>query len=516
MASIDLYNKTGSDPQKSASFSEDREASFRSEANNCYVPGIPPNEGQIEHDGLLMACPLNTTEAKLMRKIDLRVIPCLFILYFLAFLDRVNIANSKSFHLTQDLKLTGNQYNTALTIFFVPYVVFEIISNILMKRLSPNVWLPFLMFLFGLVNLCQGLVQNFGGLLAARFFLGLCEAGMLPGCFYLIGMWYKRSEAQRRYTLFLSSTTLAGAFAGLLASAIGKMDGLMGYSGWRWIFILEGVLTCVVALVFFFLIPSFPEDAKWLTAEELKFVQARLEVDQGRSVAERKITSKDVVHVLKDFKVILGGFMYFGVVIPVYSYAYFAPSIISSYGYSPVQTQVHSVPPWACAFVFSMLTAAFSDFTRHRFAFTIASLCVTIAGFSILLTVHDNTKLQYGALFLVVMGAYSAMPVIVCWFNMNLGGHHRRSIGTAWQVGFGNIGGIIATYSFLAADAPEYKKGYGICLGSLCLSAVSCLCYLLALLVDNRRRERMPTDLGLSAYEKTELGDLSPDYRYLL
>ncbi len=137
---------------------------------------------------------------------------------------------------------------------------------------------------------------------------------MFPGCFYLIGMWYKRSEAQRRYSFFFSSTTLAGAFGGLLASAIGKMSGLRGYSGWRWIFILEGVLTAVVAIVFFFLIPSFPEDANWLTTEEREYVKARLQVDQGRSAAERKITLRDIGRVFKDYKVILGGLMYFGYV----------------------------------------------------------------------------------------------------------------------------------------------------------------------------------------------------------
>jgi MFS family permease len=118
-------------------------------------------------------------------------------------------------------------------------------------------------------------------------------------------MWYKRSEAQRRYSFFFSSTTLAGAFGGLLASAIGKMDGLRGYHGWRWIFILEGVLTCVVAGSFFFLIPSFPEDAKWPTPEERSYIKARLQADQGRSAAERKISIRDVGRVFKDYKVIL-------------------------------------------------------------------------------------------------------------------------------------------------------------------------------------------------------------------
>ena len=131
-------------------------------------------------------------------------------------------------------------------------------------------------------------------------------------------MWYKRSEAQKRYSFFFSSTTLAGAFGGLLAAAIGKMNGMRGYLAWRWIFILEGVLTCVVALCFFFAIPDFPEDAKWLTEDERAYVKARLRVDQGRSAAERNITAKDVGNVFKDYKVFVGGFMYFGLIVPAY------------------------------------------------------------------------------------------------------------------------------------------------------------------------------------------------------
>lgn len=147
--------------------------------------------------------------------------------------------------MTKDLNLVGTRYNNALVIFFVPYILFEIPSNLILKKLKPHVWLSVCMFMFGLVSICQGLVQSYEGLLVTRFFLGLFETGMFPGCFYLIGMWYRRHEAQRRYSFFFSSTTLAGAFGGLLASAIGKMDGLRGYHGWRWIFILE-VLPCCI------------------------------------------------------------------------------------------------------------------------------------------------------------------------------------------------------------------------------------------------------------------------------
>ena len=202
-----------------------------------YDPDLPRDDVEYDDD-LHVQCPPSTTYRKLITKIDLRVIPVLSVLYLLAFLDRTNIANASVFGLQKNLHLTGTQYNTALTIFFVPYIAFEIPSNIILKRLRPHIWLSACMFLFGLVTVCQGLVQNYSGLLAVRFFLGLAETGMFPGSFYLIGMWYKRSEAQKRYSFFFGSTSLAGAFGGLLASAIGKLNGRRGYLGWRWIFIL--------------------------------------------------------------------------------------------------------------------------------------------------------------------------------------------------------------------------------------------------------------------------------------
>lgn len=362
----------------------------------------------------------------------------------------------------------------------------------------------------------QGFVQNYAGLLATRFFLGVFETGMFPGAFYLIGMWYRRHEAQKRYSFFFSSTTLAGAFGGLLASAIGKMDGMRGYRGWRWIFILEGLLTIVVSFFFFFLLPNFPEEVKWLREDERAFVKARLQIDQGKSAAERPIALRDVGNVFRDPKIIVGGFMYFGLIVPAYAYSYFSPAIIQSYGYSPIQTQLHSVPPWAAAFGFSMIVAWLSDRFQHRFLFAIFPICVCVSGFAILLAVHNNRNVQYSALFLIAMGAYTAMPVIVCWFNMNLGGHHRRAVGSAWQVGFGNIGGIIAVFTFLKKDAPRYIPGYSIGIAFVFLSAFSCTLYFFMCTAANRKREKSVRDVGLTEYEKMELGDLNPEYRYLL
>ena len=136
------------------------------------------------------------------------------------------------------------------------------------------------------------------------------------------------------------------------------------------------------------------------------------------------------------------------------SIAYFAPAIIQALGYGSIRTQLLSVPPWVCAFVFAMIVATLSDRIRHRFSFTLICSSIAIVGFAILFKVHNKPHLQYGALFLAASGAYTSMPVIVCWFATNrkcatliheraltsgaVGGHKRRAVGTGWQVGFGN------------------------------------------------------------------------------
>jgi hypothetical protein len=132
-------------------------------------------------DAEVAVLPPGVSERRLITKIDLRVVPVLSILYLLAFLDRTNVANAAIFGLQKDLGLSATQYSTALTVFFVPYVLFEVPSNIILKRLKPHVWLSLCMFLFGLVTVCQGLVQGYGGFITTRFFLGLFESGMFPG-----------------------------------------------------------------------------------------------------------------------------------------------------------------------------------------------------------------------------------------------------------------------------------------------------------------------------------------------
>ena len=140
-----------------------------------------------------------------------------------------------------DLSLTGTQYNLCLTIFFISYSVFEVPSNVLLKRLKPHIWLPLTMVAWGIVMTFMGFVKGFSGLMAARWFLGLTEAGLFPGINYYLSCWYKRSEFGIRAAIFFSAAAVSGSFGGLLAAAISQMKGIAGKPGWAWIFVGIGL-----------------------------------------------------------------------------------------------------------------------------------------------------------------------------------------------------------------------------------------------------------------------------------
>jgi sugar phosphate permease len=190
----------------------------------------------------------------------------LAILYLVSQLDRANIGNAKIEGLSEDLHLTGNQYNVVLALFFIPYILLEVPSNVLLRKFKrPSYYLGSLVTIWGIIMTMHGVVSNFGGLLAVRLLLGVFEAGFYPGAIYLCTFWYMPKELATRIAYFYCTSALSGAFSGLLAAAIAQMDGVGGYEGWRWIFLLEGIATTLLGvLCFFFLVDSPSLSGSWL------------------------------------------------------------------------------------------------------------------------------------------------------------------------------------------------------------------------------------------------------------
>jgi MFS family permease len=212
--------------------------------------------------------------------------------------------------------------------------------------------------------------------------------------------------------------------------------------------------------------------------------------------------------------------MYFGCIVPAYGYAYFAPTIIRGLGFSPISAQLHSVPPWIAAFGLGMACAYASDRTRHRAAFGIVPAALGLSGFAVLLAHPASVRVRYGALFLCATGVYTAMPLFIGWYSCNLSGHLRRGVGIAFQIGFGNIGGIFASYAFPATDGPRYTMGYALCIAFLIVAMGAAAAYYVACAAQNKARERRQAagerDDHLSPEERAVRGDMRVGYRYML
>jgi len=178
-------------------------------------------------------------EKRIRRKLDLHIVPILFGIWLLAFLDRANIGNAAIAGLTESTNAAGNKFNTALAIFYVPYICIDVPSNLVLKYFRAGYYIPGLLIAWGIVATFTGFVKSYGGLLAVRFFLGLCEGGLLGGMVIYLAMFYKRHELLFRIGMFYSAAPLSGAWGGLLSSGLAEIS-TPGYPGWPFIFVSPG------------------------------------------------------------------------------------------------------------------------------------------------------------------------------------------------------------------------------------------------------------------------------------
>ncbi|CEI61621.1 unnamed protein product [Fusarium venenatum] len=451
---------------------------------------------------------------QLLRKLDLHLLPPLMVIYFLSFMDRTNIGNAKIQGMTETLNMTGNDYNMALFVFFIPYIIFEVPSNIIIKKISPSLWLASITTLWGISTVGMGLVHNVEGLIACRVLLGFFEAGIVPGCIYLISMYYKRYEVQWRMSIFFSASILAGAFSGLLAFAIAKMHDVGGLETWRWIFILEGLLTIVVGVVAKWWIPDWPETASFLNEEERGRLVVRLVVDSGDAKMDH-LNKAAWKRILSDWKIYLGTLAYFGIVNNGYVGSFFIPTILREMGYVAERAQLLTIPVYLVAAI-GCLTAAFlADKLRHRYSFTMIGVLVTTVGYILLLQQQNvPTVARYFSLFLLVTGGYITQPVLLGWLSNTMSGHYKRSISSAVQIGFGNIGGIVASNVFLTQEAPQYWTGLGVSLAMVWVCGISCTLFYFLAIRENKKRDRGERDHRLQGPDAMNLGDDHPHWRY--
>ncbi|WKT49653.1 MFS transporter superfamily [Fusarium oxysporum f. sp. vasinfectum] len=502
---------------------------------------------------------------KLMRKLDLRLIPMIAILYLIAYLDRGNIANARLAGLEKDLGMEGDQYNVALTIFFVSYIIFEVPANMALKYLSPRIWITLIAVSWGLVMTLMGIVHSYEGLLAARFMLGVPEAGIFPAAAYYITIWYSRHEAMYRTALFYATASLAGAFSGLLAYAITLMDGIGGLAGWQWIFILEGILTVICGVMAYFTIYNGPDSVSWLTDEEKAYIKMKLAYDgnkSGMGASEEGSKKKYIKDAFCDWQVYLSVVIYLGISVSTYGLVFGLPTIVSTLpriplvdlkliqGYTDRAAQLMTIPPYVTACILTIVVAHLSDRLKRRGYFIAGALTFALVGFIIAITTAGNEKLArvtYAGCFIACCGFFPAFPGVISWLANNLAGPYKRAIAMSLQickmspynnslsaesrlliillvVALGNTGGLIGSNIYRAQEKPRYTTGYGISIGFISIAIIATGVMISVLSLTNKKRERYIEQNGgpdgvvdqHGDVALTEMGDKSPLFRYTL
>ncbi|KAF8845028.1 MFS general substrate transporter [Paxillus ammoniavirescens] len=478
-----------------------------------------------------------------MRKIDSRTVPWLSFLYLLAFLDRTSIGNAKLYSMEADLHLTDTQYLLCLTVFFISYAVFEastspysrsrinptqVPSNVILKRLRPSIWLSILMVLWGVMMAVQGLITNYGGLMAMRWLLGTFEAGLFPGVTYYLSCWYKRSEFGIRMAIFFSAATVSGAFGGLVAAGISKMEGVGGKPAWAWIFILEGLATVIAGAMSFWIIVDFPDDAKFLTVAERTVVIRRLQGDNQFSAGGERLKWKYIKASLTDWKTYVSMIVYSGADMPLYAFALFLPSIISQVCYKATPANLLTVPVYILACISTCTVGFLADRYGNRGLFNLACLCVAAAGY-IILIVSRNPTLSYVAVYLAACGIYPCIRD--AWASNNVEGSYKRSVALAMVISSGNLQGAVSSNVYRANQTPWYPMGHGLVLMYIMFGIISTLCLRYFLKAENARRDRGERDEIIEGYEggleingrfasvdeaRREKGDNWSGYRYTL
>ncbi|OGM43991.1 allantoate permease [Aspergillus bombycis] len=411
-------------------------------------------------------------ERSVLRKLDFKLLPVLSLMYFFNSLDRSNLGNAKTDGIDEDLKLVGNQYSIILAIFNVTFSLFDLPSNLLLKRFSGKTMLPIMMLGWGSVTLLQCAAFNFAGILVCRLFMGIFEAGFFAGVIFYLTQFYKRNEIAFRLSIFYGMVTIAGAFSGLVAFGVFQIE--QHLPGWKYLFLIEGGATMIIATFAAWWLPLSGSKCHWFNEAESQVAQMRL-LQDGSVRTTDQLSITEALAALLDWRVLQ-----------------FPPADGGSPSYSAVKTNLYTVAPYCVGTVVLWVIAKSSDHFRERSFHLAAALVITLAGYIILATVDADTNkgVAYFACFLLAAGAFVPSSIFHSWHTNNVTDESQRAATVGFLVGSANCAGIPSSLSFKPDTAPRYMPALIV----NCVFLLVGACVVIGLgtwfRLDNRRRDK--------------------------
>ncbi|KAK0925017.1 hypothetical protein LTR91_004207 [Friedmanniomyces endolithicus] len=408
-------------------------------------------------------------ERGLLLKVDLRLCTIAGILCSLNLLDSGVISSASVTSMLSDLELTGNRFSVSIFIFTIASIAFQLPSTIAVRTFGPRRWFSFITVSFGLITLCTAFIQTWKEMIALRILLGMAMSGVYPGLSYLISTWYLRSEQQTRYAYMQTGQVIILATGSIVNFGLNKLDGKAGLAGWRYMFLVQGLITIVLGILTYLWMVDFPDQAHntpwFLTDEEQKLAISRIQLDRKDAKADPFAWPKVLKHA-KDPKVYGFACVFFLLNLASTSLSYFLPIILKSgMGFSENASILLSAPPYYYAVIPVILTSMIGDRYRIRGPIIVFNCVCLMIGFCMLGFV-DRVTVRYIGAFLATGAYVSNWAALTTYYANNIAGQWKRAFTAAAVTAMNGAGGVAGSFIVRQSEAPWYPTAVWISIGS--------------------------------------------------
>ncbi|OAD78824.1 hypothetical protein PHYBLDRAFT_107518 [Phycomyces blakesleeanus NRRL 1555(-)] len=400
-------------------------------------------------------------EKRLLQKLDRRLIVWAFFSYLTNSLIRNNMANAYTNGMGTDVGIESSDFNLAVSLFFVGYVVLQVPASMVISRLRPKYLLPTASLLVGTTACCMSLVKNPAGVFALRLMLGLFDAIFVPSLVFIIGSWYTKEELAKRTAFYLTGNEISGAVGGLIAGGVSaNLNGALGKAGWRWLFIIEGSMAISVGLTGYFLLPDYPSNTPWIRGDERACALLRLE-RQGRKVAPTKIGMHTAKNLLCTPYIYLLSIAYVCIHISNSIPLNFV-IIINKMGYSAAYSNYLVTPIYILSAICAIVFAFISDHYNERVWVIIAVESWVAFWYMILFVVNQGNSpfgLILAGAFMVILGI-PLFPIFFTFVNeIYSADSNTRALAIATVSCVGNlVPNFLSIAIWAVTDAPVFSK----------------------------------------------------------
>ncbi|HXT25015.1 MAG TPA: MFS transporter [Candidatus Eisenbacteria bacterium] len=428
-----------------------------------------------------------TPPSATVRKIALRLLPFLFLLYIVAFLDRVNISFA-GLEMTRDLSFSDRVFGLGAGIFFVGYVVFEIPGALLVERWSARKVIARILLTWGMVTVLVALVRTPGQFYIARFLLGAAEAGFFPGVLVYLTHWFRSEDRAKAAAMFMAAIPVANAIGSPLAGVILNVH-WAGWPGWRWLFVLEGVPAVILGVVTLYLLPDRPVDARWLAKEEREWIMRELEIEKAAKAGAGDVS---IAQALRMPRVVLLTIVYFLSVTGIYGFAIWFPTILKrATSFSNLTVTMLAALPYVAGVMAMLLNGWHSDRTRERRWHTALPLFVGSACLGCALAF--SSELGVAFVLMIVVGACTTAFLPSFW---PLPSDFLVRSAAAAAIGLinalGNLGGFVGPYAMGLLRSHTGSFTFGLLVLLACMAAAGVLVLFLPAREDSDCDHAMP------------------------